>query len=70
MRIEELQEEISARETHIVKLKEELRRLQTSIGALNKALAAKDGETQKVQKEYIEKLRYVYLCAKEAMSQQ
>lgn len=57
MRVEELQEEISQRETHIVKLKEEVHRLQAAINALNKAIADKDKDTQRVRKDLKEQLR-------------
>ena len=57
MRAEELQEEISQRETHIVKLKEEVRRLQAAITALNKAVADQDKDKQRVRKELKEQLR-------------
>ena len=57
MRVEELQEEISQRETHIIKLKEEVHRLQAAINALNKAIADKDKDTQRVRKDLKEQLR-------------
>ncbi|XP_076435119.1 protein FAM184A-like [Babylonia areolata] len=57
LRMEELQEEISQRETHIVKLKEELKRLQASILALNRTITDKDGDTHRVQKEMKEQMR-------------
>ena len=57
MRAEELQEEISQRETHIIKLKEEVKRLQAAINSLNRAIANKDMDTQRVRKDLKEQLR-------------
>ncbi|KAK7508630.1 hypothetical protein BaRGS_00000196 [Batillaria attramentaria] len=57
LRAEELQEEISQRETHIVKLKEEVKRLQAAINSLNRAIADKDKDTQRVRGELKEQFR-------------
>ena len=59
LRVEELQEEISQRETHIIKLKEELKRLQASLSNLNKAVIEKDNEMLRVRQELKEQIRYV-----------
>lgn len=57
LRAEELQEEIGQRETHIIKLKEEVKRLQTSINSLNRAVVDKDKETEFVRAELREQFR-------------
>lgn len=57
LQTEELCEEISQRETHIVKLKEEVKKLQAAIAALNKAMAEKDKDTQRVRAELKEQLK-------------
>ncbi|KAL8578500.1 hypothetical protein ACOMHN_028772 [Nucella lapillus] len=57
LRVEELQEEISQRETHIVKLKDEVKRLQATILALNKSIADKDGDVSRVKTELKEQMR-------------
>ena len=57
MRAEELQEEINQRETHIIKLKEEVKRLQAAINTLNRVIAEKDSDTQKVRCQLKEQLR-------------
>lgn len=57
MQAEELQEEISQRETHIVKLKDEVKKLQASIVALNKAIAEKDKDTQRIRSQLTEQFR-------------
>ncbi|PVD39428.1 hypothetical protein C0Q70_02058 [Pomacea canaliculata] len=59
LQVQELQENISQHETHIVKLKDEVRKLQAGISSLNVIIVQKDHDAQQAQVDAKEHLRQV-----------
>jgi chromosome segregation ATPase len=58
MRTEELQEEVSQRETHIIKLKDEVKKVQGAMNALNRKMVEKDKDIERLRAEQKEAIRW------------